>query len=84
MLDDPEYKPGGGGSGAVGGSFGYHPIITVPPKKSNAGEIFDVTVSAIQGPGSANTGQPFIYPGNKYFSTFLATAFDKLPSSYSA
>lgn len=70
MLDDPEYKPGGGGSGAhggAGGSFGYHPIITVPPKNNNAGEIFDVIVSAIQGPGSANTGQPFIYPGNTIF-----------------
>lgn len=59
VLDDPEYKPGGG-------SFAYRPIVTMPPKRTSAGEIFDVTVSAIQGPGSTNTGQPFIYPGKSY------------------
>ncbi|CAB0017785.1 unnamed protein product [Nesidiocoris tenuis] len=46
VLDDPEYKPGGG-----------RPIITAPPK----GEIFDVTVSAVHG-ASPSTGQPVIYP----------------------
>ncbi|CAB0016472.1 unnamed protein product [Nesidiocoris tenuis] len=41
VLDDPEYKPGGG-----------RPIITAPPK----GEIFDVTVSAME---SAMSMTPF-------------------------
>lgn len=48
VLDDPEYKPGGGKG---------RPIITAPPK----GEIFDVTVSAVHGVPSS-TGQPVIYP----------------------
>ncbi|KAF6204248.1 hypothetical protein GE061_002588 [Apolygus lucorum] len=49
VLDDPEYKPGGG--------LKTRPIITAPPK----GEIFDVTVSAVHG-ASPSTGQPVIYP----------------------
>ncbi|XP_054280542.1 uncharacterized protein LOC128998442 [Macrosteles quadrilineatus] len=52
VLDDPEYKPGGA----------YRPIVTAPPKKASSSDIFDVTVSAIQGPGSTHTGQPFVYP----------------------
>ena len=54
VLDDTEYKPGGMN----------RPIITAPPPGAgHAGDIFDVTVTAIQGPGGGNTGQPFVYPG---------------------
>lgn len=56
VLDDPEYKPGD--------AFHHRPILTAPPPRPGGGEIFDVTVSAVQGPGGANTGQPFVYPGN--------------------
>jgi hypothetical protein len=45
------------------------PIITAPPPLAgHVGDIFDVTVSAIQGPGGAHTGQPFIYPGESFIS----------------
>lgn len=55
VLDDTEYKPMG---------VMNRPIITAPPLVAgHVGDIFDVTVTAIQGPGGANTGQPFIYPG---------------------
>jgi hypothetical protein len=55
VLDDTEYKPMG---------VMNRPIITAPsPVAGHVGDIFDVTVTAIQGPGGANTGQPFIYPG---------------------
>lgn len=61
VLDDTEYKPGG-----------HRPpqIITARPPIGQIGEIFDVTVSAIQGPGGgsvgSNSGQgkPYIIPGN--------------------
>lgn len=67
VLDDPEYKPGGG-------SIAYRPIVTAPPRQTSTGggEIFDITVSAIQGPGASNTGQPFVYPG-KHFTYSLIT-----------
>lgn len=54
VLDDTEYKPGGS-----------HrlPIITRPPI-GQIGDIFDVTVSAIQGPGasSGGEGKPYVIP----------------------
>ncbi|XP_023724328.1 uncharacterized protein LOC111873651 isoform X2 [Cryptotermes secundus] len=54
VLDDTEYKPMG---------VMNRPIITAPPPVAgHVGDIFDVTVTAIQGPGGTNTGQPFIYP----------------------
>lgn len=60
VLDDPEYKPGA--------HRRPPPIITAAPTKSNnRGDTFDVTVSAIQGPGgaenSSKTGHPYVYPG---------------------
>jgi hypothetical protein len=55
VLDDTEYKPN-------------RPIITAPVP-GQVGDIFDVTVSAIQGPGGAHTGQPFIYPGERFISS---------------
>jgi len=48
VLDDPEYKPGAA----------YRPTPSTTAASTN-GQIFDVTVSAIQGP---NSGQPFVYP----------------------
>jgi hypothetical protein len=57
VLDDTEYKPMG---------VMNRPIITAPsPVAGHVGDIFDVTVTAIQGPGSGSTGQPFIYPGER-------------------
>lgn len=60
VLDDTEYKPGGHRTPA---------IITARPPIGQIGEIFDVTVSAIQGPGgsggaSVGSGKPYIIPGN--------------------
>lgn len=54
VLDDTEYKPGG---------IDRQPIVTRPPLGA-IGDIFDVTVSAIQGPGgqSAGQGQPYVIP----------------------
>ncbi|KAL1501177.1 hypothetical protein ABEB36_006557 [Hypothenemus hampei] len=53
VLDDTEYKPG---------AVNNRPIITRPPL-SAIGDIFDVTVSAIQGPGGdASSGQPLVIP----------------------
>ncbi|CAG9764307.1 unnamed protein product [Ceutorhynchus assimilis] len=54
VLDDTEYKPGG---------INRQPIITRPPIGA-IGDIFDVTVSAIQGPGEASVGQghPYVIP----------------------
>ncbi|XP_050296688.1 uncharacterized protein LOC126736402 [Anthonomus grandis grandis] len=52
VLDDTEYKPG------------RQPIITRPPI-SALGDIFDITVSAIQGPGgeaSVGQGKPYVIP----------------------
>ncbi|KAH1006455.1 hypothetical protein HUJ05_007190 [Dendroctonus ponderosae] len=53
VLDDTEFKPGGS----------RQPIITRPPL-SAIGDIFDVTVSAVQGPGepSAAQGRPYVIP----------------------
>ncbi|KAJ8980139.1 hypothetical protein NQ317_014633 [Molorchus minor] len=54
VLDDTEYKPGG---------INRQPIITRPPNIGQLGEIFDITVSAIQGPGaSSGQGKPFVIP----------------------
>lgn len=57
VLDDTEYKPGG---------VHRQPILTARPPVGQLGDIFDVTVSAIQGPGgsSSNKGKPFVVPGN--------------------
>ncbi|KAF4526144.1 hypothetical protein B566_EDAN012455 [Ephemera danica] len=55
VLDDPEFKPGGAAN---------VPIITAPIRghlPPGHGEVFDVTVTAVQGPGGANTGRPQIY-----------------------
>ncbi|XP_057652255.1 uncharacterized protein LOC130891484 [Diorhabda carinulata] len=54
VLDDTEYKPGG---------INRSPIITRPPV-GQIGDIFDITVSAIQGPGgsSAGQGKPYVIP----------------------
>jgi hypothetical protein len=54
VLDDTEYKPGG---------THRQPIITRPPL-GQLGDIFDITVSAIQGPGGSSTGQgkPYVIP----------------------
>ena len=59
VLDDPEYKPGV--------KLPPRPLLTAPPPR---GEVFDVTVSAIQGhaaPGA--TGQPVIYPGELNYTS---------------
>jgi hypothetical protein len=58
VLDDTEYKPGG---------THRQPIITRPPL-GQLGDIFDITVSAIQGPGGSSTGQgkPYVIPGNLF------------------
>ncbi|XP_031355432.1 proteoglycan 4 isoform X2 [Photinus pyralis] len=53
VLDDTEYKPGGNRR---------PPIITARPQ---LGDIFDITVSAIQGPGgspSRGQGKPYVVP----------------------
>ncbi|XP_065344618.1 uncharacterized protein pwn isoform X1 [Cloeon dipterum] len=52
VLDDPEFKPGG-----VAAAGPPPPIITAPVRRPPAvGEVFDVTVSAIQGPGGQIQG----------------------------
>lgn len=50
VLDDPEYKPGL-----------KRPIAASQPS-GGQGQIFDITVSAIQGPDASKTGQPVVYP----------------------
>ncbi|CAB3383733.1 Hypothetical predicted protein [Cloeon dipterum] len=56
VLDDPEFKPGG-----VAAAGPPPPIITAPVRRPPAvGEVFDVTVSAIQGPGGQIQGGPHI------------------------
>lgn len=54
VLDDTEFKPGG---------INRQPIITRPPI-GQIGDIFDITVSAIQGPGGSSGGQgkPYVIP----------------------
>ncbi|KAG5889930.1 hypothetical protein JTB14_028940 [Gonioctena quinquepunctata] len=55
VLDDTEYKPGG---------INRQPIVT-RPVIGQIGDIFDITVSAIQGPGggaSAGQGKPYVIP----------------------
>lgn len=62
VLDDPEYKP----VGHKHSIKSTRPIITAPPPPSHYGEIFDITVHAVQGPGGdegSTPGRPFIYPG---------------------
>uniref|UniRef100_A0A182WIQ2 EGF-like domain-containing protein n=1 Tax=Anopheles minimus TaxID=112268 RepID=A0A182WIQ2_9DIPT len=78
VLDDPDFKPGGGSGGTTNSNsirtqnlppFANRPeIYTAPPpgaagsggsgggRPPNYGEIFDVTLSAIQGPGGAGGG----------------------------
>ncbi|GLH16571.1 Uncharacterized protein GBIM_20810 [Gryllus bimaculatus] len=76
VLDDPEYKPAGGsrplgmglGLGLGLGLGAPPPIVTAPAGRP--GEVFDVTVSAVQGPDGGgggggpalHTGRPFVYP----------------------
>lgn len=64
VLDDPEYKPGAHKKRPL---INTRPIVTAPPPHSYYGEIFDVTVHAIQGPGdeSSKPGKPYIVPGEK-------------------
>lgn len=55
VLDDTEYKPGL-----------RRPVITARPGVGQLADIFDVTVSAIQGPGSGGStaaGKPYVVPG---------------------
>jgi hypothetical protein len=68
VLDDTEYKRVG---------VTNRPIITAPPPAAaHVGDIFDVTVTAVQGPGGANTGQPFVYPGKDVIlSKYLTLIF---------
>lgn len=70
VLDDPEYKPGA--------HRRPPPIVTSSPVKplNNRGDTFDITVSAIQGPGgsdnSSKIGHPYVYPGmEKCFLTSI-------------
>lgn len=56
-MDDTEYKPG------------RQPIVTARPQPN--GDIFDVTVSAIQGPGYGGQGKPFVTPGKNVFLYLL-------------
>lgn len=63
VLDDTEYKPGG---------IHRQPIVTRPPI-GQLGDIFDITVSAIQGPGgssSAGQGKPYVIPGKDCWVLF--------------
>ncbi|KAF2893770.1 hypothetical protein ILUMI_12403 [Ignelater luminosus] len=57
VLDDTEYKPGG---------VHRQPILTARPPLGQLGDIFDITVSAIQGPGGSSTasnqGKPYVVP----------------------
>lgn len=55
VLDDTEFKPG----------KGKRPVITARPPLGQLGDIFDITVSAIQGPGGGSGGQgkPYVIPG---------------------
>lgn len=56
VLDDTEYKPG------KPAAVQHRPIITRPPM-GQLGDIFDITVSAIQGPGgSSGSGKPYVIP----------------------
>lgn len=76
MLDDTEYKPAihrrppGLNNAAPG-------IITAAPVTH--GDIFDVTVTAIQGPGGevngTNGGQAFVYPGNSFQMSLTIFSF---------
>lgn len=63
-MDDTEYKPGG---------INRQPIITRPPI-GQLGDIFDITVSAIQGPGGSSSsggqGKPYVIPGNCFHFSF--------------
>ncbi|XP_059471565.1 mucin-5AC isoform X2 [Neocloeon triangulifer] len=53
VLDDPEFKPGAAGQPP--------PIITAPVRRPPGhGEVFDVTVSAIQGPGQVQGGPQIV------------------------
>lgn len=73
MLDDTEYKPGrpalmtshaGLNAGLGSGQHVVpHVIPHPPPGQPHYGEVFDVTVSAVQGPGGGATGQAIVYPG---------------------
>ncbi|KAL1449129.1 hypothetical protein WDU94_000359, partial [Cyamophila willieti] len=72
VLDDTDYKPGGHRRPVhpppiITTGPGHPAIITAGPPSRVQGDIFDVTVSAIQGPGGdegneTKTGQAFVYP----------------------
>ncbi|XP_035790556.1 uncharacterized protein LOC118465941 isoform X1 [Anopheles albimanus] len=85
VLDDPDFKPGGAASSSNAirtqnlPPFSNRPeIYTAPPPASsipgtnarpNYGEIFDVTLSAIQGPGgSGGTGSQQTIKINPYYN----------------
>ncbi|XP_053675356.1 uncharacterized protein LOC128725621 [Anopheles nili] len=84
VLDDPDFKPGGNAGGGpvrtqnLPANFGNRPeIYTAPPPSSghgggslppNYGEIFDVTLSAIQGPGSGGSGSQQTIKINPYYN----------------
>ncbi|GAB0089577.1 EGF-like calcium-binding, conserved site [Sergentomyia squamirostris] len=57
VLDDPEFKPGQGRPGRPQQRpTKHHPYTTAPVHPPGYGEIFDVTLSAIQGPTGGNSG----------------------------
>ncbi|XP_026281185.1 proline-rich protein 36-like isoform X3 [Frankliniella occidentalis] len=70
VLDDTEYKPGRPAlmtSAAHGGHLTPHLAPHIVPAlgpggQPHYGEVFDVTVSAVQGPGGGATGQAIVYP----------------------
>uniref|UniRef100_A0A182NHM9 EGF-like domain-containing protein n=1 Tax=Anopheles dirus TaxID=7168 RepID=A0A182NHM9_9DIPT len=82
VLDDPDFKPGGSGGGGTAirtqhlPPFANRPeIYTAPPPGSSGGsrppsygEIFDVTLSAIQGPGGAGAGSQQTVKINPYYN----------------
>lgn len=59
VLDDTEYKPV------------RQSIVTARPQSAH-GDIFDVTVSAIQGPGHSGQGKPFVIPGNSFQYIYIS------------
>lgn len=76
MLDDTEYKPGRPALMTSAAHGGHQPpalaphVHVAPANQPHYGEVFDVTVSAVQGPGGGGghgpgggaTGQAIVYP----------------------